>query len=153
VKLRSVDGQRQVPITSYYTGYRQSVRRDDELVVGFSVAPVGSSSVHFWRKIGTRKAQSIAKASVAAVVSYDAGKISRVGFGAGSVAERVVELSGLRSQLLGKTWAEVDMQLVEKAIENGVRPIDDLRSTASYRRHVVRQTLLRFFKQQAAERG
>ena len=145
VKLRSAKAEREVPIRSYYTGYRQSVRRPDEIVVGFSFEKLSADCDFMWKKIGTRKAQSIAKASIAAIMQRDSsGKVVRVGFGVGSVAERVVELAALRGELLGKPLSSIDMKRVEKNVENGIRPIDDLRSTAAYRRHVVRRAVMRF---------
>src|SRR3954466_1147490 len=54
VVLRSATATRRVPFTSFYTGYRQSVKRDDELIVGFEIPPV--SGRQLFRKVGTRAA-------------------------------------------------------------------------------------------------
>src|SRR5207247_6757165 len=54
VELGSAAGARQVPLTSFYTGYRQSVARPDELIVAFHVPAIGGRQ--WFRKVGTRAA-------------------------------------------------------------------------------------------------
>ncbi|NIR61544.1 MAG: hypothetical protein GWO02_19655, partial [Gammaproteobacteria bacterium] len=55
VVLRSVSGQRRIPFTAFYTGYRRTVMRPDELVIAVEVPPV--SGTQWFRKVGTRAAQ------------------------------------------------------------------------------------------------
>src|SRR3954451_24622166 len=59
VVLRSADGERRVPFTAFYTGYRQSVRRADELIVAIEIPEVRGAQ--WFRKVGTRAAQAISK--------------------------------------------------------------------------------------------
>ena len=59
VVLRSADETRRVPFTAFYTGYRQSVRRPDELIVGFEIPAIRGGQ--WFRKVGTRAAQAISK--------------------------------------------------------------------------------------------
>jgi CO/xanthine dehydrogenase FAD-binding subunit len=148
VVLRSqADGERTVPITSYYTGYRASVRRPDELVVrlSFRLPAIGASQL--WRKVGTRKAQSISKAAVAAVVEVDSGVMKRVGVAAASVAEVILPLAGVRAMARGKAPSELDLDALEEVIDREIRPIDDVRSTQRYRRHVTKKLVRRFFEE------
>ena len=65
VVLRSAAGTRRVPMTAFYTGYRQSVARPDELIVGFEIPALRGRQ--WFRKVGTRAAQAIAKIVVAGV--------------------------------------------------------------------------------------
>ena len=65
VVLRSVDGERRVPFGEFYTGYRTSVRRADELILAFEIPPVEGRQ--WFRKVGTRAAQAISKVVMAAV--------------------------------------------------------------------------------------
>src|SRR2546426_4318071 len=84
VVLRSAAAIRMVPLTSFYTGYRRSVMRSDELVVALEVPPVAGRQ--WFRKVGTRAAQAISKIVMAAVV----GDQPRVALG--SVAPTVIRL-------------------------------------------------------------
>lgn len=147
VILRSDTAERAVPVTTFYTGYRQSVRKPDELVVRFEFGLPPPGSKMLWRKVGTRKAQSISKVAFAAVahVGHD-GRWDRVGLGMGSVAEVILALDKARALVLGARPAELDMASVERAVDDDIRPIDDIRSTARYRRHVARTLVSRFFE-------
>lgn len=145
VVLRSAEnGERTIPITSYYTGYRTSVRRADELVVRFVFRLPRDGAQQQWRKVGTRKAQSISKAAIAAVAELQDGVVSRVGFGAASVAEVILPLNAARDLIWGKSPEKIDAEAVGEAVEREIRPIDDIRSTARYRRHVTRVLIQRF---------
>src|SRR5712691_2742183 len=70
VVLRSADGVRRVPFSAFYTGYRRSVMRPDELIVAFEIAPLRGRQ--FFRKVGTRAAQAISKVVMAGVAGADA---------------------------------------------------------------------------------
>ena len=65
VELRSLDGTRTVPFTEFYTGYRASVRRPDELITAVEMPRVDGAQ--WFRKVGTRAAQSISKVVMAGV--------------------------------------------------------------------------------------
>ncbi|MCU0690673.1 MAG: FAD binding domain-containing protein, partial [Polyangiaceae bacterium] len=145
VVLRSENHERVVPVTQFYSGYRETVRRPDELVVRFEMSLPARGAHQLWRKVGTRKAQSISKSAVAALAETDTnGRIVRAGFGVASVAERVLPLSAARALLLGARAGQIDLAGIENAVDLDIRPIDDLRSTARYRRHVTRTLVRRF---------
>lgn len=150
VVIASEGGERRVPIGSFYTGYKQSVRMPDEIVVRFElVLPVEGAS-QGWRKIGTRSAQAISKAAVAMVAEQDgSGAISRVGLAAGSVGPTVTGLQEARRLVMGRKPGDIDLQALEDAVDAGISPMDDLRSTARYRRHVTRTLIRRFFETMA----
>jgi len=138
VVLHRVDGVRRVPFTAFYTGYRQSVMRPDELIVALEVPPVRGRQ--WFRKVGTRAAQSISKVVMAAVEppGRDAPRIA-----AGSVAPTVVRLPSTEAALAaGASIAEAQRILLEE-----MAPIDDIRSTAEYRRRVAANLLARFWNE------
>ena len=84
VVLRSALGRRDVLFTDFYTGYRQTVRRTDELIEGFVIPPVRGRQ--WFRKVGTRAAQAISKVVMAGVVGPEPR------FAVGSVAPTVLRL-------------------------------------------------------------
>jgi CO/xanthine dehydrogenase FAD-binding subunit len=133
VVLRSASGRRQVPFTAFYTGYRRSVLRPDELIEGFEIVPIPGRQ--WFRKVGTRAAQAIAKVVMAGV----AGPMPRVALG--SVAPTVVRVSKTE-QVLASGGSLSDAQ---RALSDEIAPVDDLRSTAEYRRRVATNLLARFW--------
>lgn len=132
VVLQSREGTRRVPFMQFYTGYRANVMRPDELIVAVEVPRVPGKQ--WFRKVGTRAAQAISKLVVAAVRS-DA---PRVAFG--SVAPTVVRVPRTEAVLASGTLADAQKTLIEE-----IAPIDDLRSTAEYRRRVAANLLARFW--------
>ena len=131
--LASAGGERRVPFTAFYTGYRASVLRPDELLVAIEVAPVEGRQ--WFRKVGTRAAQAISKVVMAAVRD-GAPRIAL-----GSVAPTVVRLPRTEAALAGGA----DIAAAQRVLTEEIRPIDDLRSTARYRLRVAANLLARFW--------
>lgn len=125
VVLASAGGERRVPFAEFYTGYRASVRRPDELIVAVEVPPV--EGPQWFRKVGTRAAQAISKIVMAAV----RGPASRIALG--SVAPTVVRLPRTEAAIA----AGAGLEEAQRVLREEIRPIDDIRSTAEYRRQVA----------------
>jgi CO/xanthine dehydrogenase FAD-binding subunit len=143
--LRSVRGARRVPLASFYTGYRKSVLAADELIQAVEVALPPEGSPFAWRKVGTRQAQAISKVAFAALAFVKEGRAARLGLGMASVAPTVALLPATRALGLSKPLGEINDADVEQAVLADVSPIDDVRSTAAYRRHVAVRLAQRFF--------
>jgi CO/xanthine dehydrogenase FAD-binding subunit len=135
VVLRSAAGTRRVPMTTFYTGSRQTVARPDELIVSFEIPAVKGRQ--WFRKVGTRAAQAIAKIIVAGV--WD--RQPRLAMG--SVAPTPLRLS-LTEQALGRGASIAEAQ---ELLQREIAPIDDLRSTAEYRRQVAANLLRQFWNE------
>ena len=135
--LQSASGKRRVPFHSFYTGYRQSVRRTDELLISVEVGPL--SGRQWFRKVGTRAAQAISKVVMAAIRA-DAPRLAL-----GSVAPTVVRLPRTEKHLA--SGGPVDE--ARRILAREIAPIDDLRSSADYRRRVCENLLERFWRETA----
>lgn len=133
VVLRSLDGERRIPINSFYTGYRSTVMRPDELIVAIEIPRVEGKQ--WFRKVGTRQAQAISKIVMAAVRS-PSPKIAL-----GSVAPTVVRAKMTEQALARGTPIDEAAEI----LGNEITPIDDVRSTADYRRRVSMNLLRRFW--------
>ncbi|MFN2563418.1 MAG: xanthine dehydrogenase family protein subunit M [Gemmatimonadaceae bacterium] len=133
VVLRRVAGERRVPFGEFYTGYRASVRRPDELIVAVEIPRVDGKQ--WFRKVGTRAAQAISKVVMAAV------RAERPRIALGSVGPTVVRAPRTEEALAG--GASVDD--AARILEEEIRPIDDVRSTADYRRTVAGNLVRRFW--------
>ena len=142
IVLRSKRGERRVAFAEYMTGPKKSVRRPDELVVAAEWDEPGPAQT--FMKVGTRNAMVIAVASLCLVVDR-ARRAVRVALGScgptilrATQAERfaagVVDEAGWERPLRASDAALVRFgELVAAA----ARPIDDVRGTAAYRRHVL----------------
>ena len=135
--LASAREERRVPFGSFYTGYRKSVLRPDELIAAVEIPRVAGRQ--WFRKVGTRAAQAISKVVLAAV------RFDRPRLALGSVAPTVVRLPRTEAVLAsGASIADARREL-----ESEIQPIDDLRSTAEYRRRVSGNLLEQFWKETA----
>lgn len=132
VVLRSSQAERRVLFNEFYTGYRQTARRSDELIVAIEIPDV--SGKQWFRKVGTRAAQAISKI-VAAGVRSDTPR-----FALGSVAPTVVRLPNTERAL-----AQNNLETAQQALQAEINPIDDIRSTAAYRRKVAGNLLAQFW--------
>ncbi len=137
--LTSAGGERRVPFAGFYTGYRKSVLRPDELITAIEIAPL--EGTQWFRKVGTRAAQAISRIVMAAIRS-DKPRIAL-----GSVAPTVVRLPKTEAALAaGKSIADAKQVLLGE-----ISPIDDVRSTAAYRRQVAANLLEKFWSDTDAQ--
>jgi len=133
IVLASAAGERRVSFGSFSTGYRQTALRPDELIVAVEVPPLHGQL--WFRKVGTRLAQAISKVVMAAV------RAPRPRVALGSVAPTVIRLERTEAALAAGAGPDEAVRVLAAEI----RPIDDLRSTAAYRRRVAGNLLRRFW--------
>ncbi|MGH7562434.1 MAG: FAD binding domain-containing protein [Gemmatimonadales bacterium] len=133
VILRSATGERRVPFGEFYTGYRETVRRPEELIEAVEIPRVAGTQ--WFRKVGTRVAQAISKVVMAAV------RTAAPRLALGSVGPTVVRLPRTEAALA----SGADIEEAVRILEAEIRPIDDVRSTAAYRRGVSGNLLRRFW--------
>lgn len=134
VVLESVRGRAEVPLADLYTGYKQMRRAADELVVAIRV-PRRPYVLQRFVKVGSRRAQAIAKVGLAVTRSAAGWRVV-----AASVAPTIRRCPALEQLLTdGGVLRSPDDLL--PAIAQDVSPIDDIRSTAAYRRLVMARVL------------
>jgi CO/xanthine dehydrogenase FAD-binding subunit len=147
VVLASIHGERRVPLTQFFTGYRATRRAEDEVIVRVEFALPRTGAHQVWRKVGTRAAQAISKVALAAVAEVERGRGVRAGFGMASVAPVTVSLPSVRALGLAPSLASVSDEELDAATRRDIAPIDDLRSTAAYRGHVAAALVKSFFRE------
>jgi xanthine dehydrogenase small subunit len=136
ILIRSVHGDRRVPFVEFYTGYRRSVLQPNELIAAVEIPAI--TGRQWFRKVGTRAAQAISKV-VMAGIDPGRGRAPRVAIG--SVAPTVVRLPSTETALAaGASVADAQRILLDE-----IAPIDDVRSTADYRRRVAANLLASFW--------
>jgi len=148
VVLGSAGGERSVAALDFFTGYRETARRDDELVLRVRVPLLPRRHVRF-RKVGTRRAQAISKVVMA--VSWLTGEDGawidpRVALG--SVAATPVRARATETALDGQRPVRAAADAAVAAMEAEIQPIDDVRSTADYRRLVAGRVLRRLIREE-----
>jgi CO/xanthine dehydrogenase FAD-binding subunit len=147
VVLGSAAGERTIAADDFWTGYRTTARRPDELVVRIRI-PIAPDRVVRFRKIGTRRAQAISKVvmALAWTSTTDDGPWADVRLALGSVAATTIRASATESVLEGARPSPETADAAAEALITELHPIDDVRSTADYRRAVAGRVLHRLIR-------
>lgn len=142
VELATARGTRQVPVSSFVTGNRRTVRQPDELVTGLLVPDPerggGAAASSTFLKLGARAYLVISIAMVAAVLVRDArSRITSARIAVGACSPVARRLPELEAALAGRRLEPGIGRAVEAAHLAGLAPIDDVRASAAYRREAA----------------
>lgn len=152
VALASKSSSRSVPLADFFTGYRRTVRKAEELIAEISWPRRGADTADLFYKLARRKGDAITVTGVAVSLKLADGRCADVRIALGAVAPTVMRARKAEAMLEGQA---PDAPLVDAAAREAAAecsPIDDLRASADYRRHTVHM-LVRRLLGQAAERA
>ena len=144
VELVSALGSRRIAYSEFHTGYKQTLMRADELIARVRLRRPCAGARQFYRKVGTRRAQAISKVCFAGLVELDGGALGEVRIAVGSVAPVPLRCRRTEELLKGRGLDGALMKSALEEIAREVAPIDDIRSTARYRRRVAQNLLAEF---------
>jgi xanthine dehydrogenase small subunit len=145
--LGSHAGERTVAAADFWPSYRTTLRRDDELLLRVRIPLRADRQVRF-RKVGTRRAQAISKVAVALAwrATDDGATWSEVRVALGSVAATPIRARATEAALAGRRPDRETADAAAAALTAEIQPIDDVRSTADYRRAVAGRVLHRLIR-------
>lgn len=141
IEVGSIRGRRHIPYADFHRGYKQMDLAADELILSVNVPRRKGSLKQVYRKVGTRRAQAISKICFAAAAAVEDGTIRNVRVALGSVAPTVVRARTAERALEGRSLDPETIAHARAALSLDIAPIDDVRSTASYRRRVASNLL------------
>ena len=144
LELVSTGGSRWVPYHGFWAGYKQIGLRPEELIRRIRLPRNKSDWKPFYRKVGTRRAQAISKVCLAGTAHLEAGRITDVRIALGSVAPTVSRAVETERALRGEKSNAAAIRHAQEVLAREIVPIDDMRSTASYRRRVAQNLLSEF---------
>jgi CO/xanthine dehydrogenase FAD-binding subunit len=108
----------------------------------------------FFRKVGTRRAQSISKVVFCGLLARDReGRASQVRLAFGSVAPVTLRARAAEDALVDERLTAAVAARAVAALESDIAPIDDVRSTREYRLAVARNLLDQFLRAAGAARA
>jgi CO/xanthine dehydrogenase FAD-binding subunit len=146
--LGSSRGERVVPVLDFFTDYRRTALAPDELILSVRIPLTAGREVRF-RKVGTRRAQAISKV-VLALAWREHGRSagwSDVRVALGSVAATPIRVSATEAALESRHPTPETADHAAETLASEIQPIDDVRSTADYRRTVAARVLHRLIRQ------
>ncbi|GJM23243.1 MAG: carbon-monoxide dehydrogenase medium subunit [Planctomycetota bacterium] len=150
IELRGPSGTRRLPVDAFCLGYRETALADDELIVAVRFpADIGRRS-QVWRKVGTRRAQSISKVMLAASTARaDDGALRNVRVGLGAIAAQPLRARETEAVLEGRVPDDALADIAAQTVQTDIAPIDDVRSRADYRRAITGRLVRRWVLQLA----
>ncbi len=142
----SARGERTIPAGEFWPSYRKTALADDELLVRVRFPIVPGRQVRF-RKVGTRRAQAISKVVMAlAWRSDESGAWRDVRLALGSVAATPIRAPETEATMEGAQPTAETADAAARTLAQEISPIDDVRSTADYRRAVASRVLHRLIR-------
>ena len=144
IELVSTNGSRWLPYHGFHTGYKKMHIAPDELLARIRLPRNTSGMRHYYRKVGTRKAQAISKVCFAAVGKTDQQQVNETRIVLGSVAPIFIRCVQTETLLRGQKLDEETIRSACASLSREISPIDDIRSTASYRMRVAKNLLADF---------
>ncbi|HEY6297001.1 MAG TPA: FAD binding domain-containing protein [Streptosporangiaceae bacterium] len=155
--LASVTGEREVLLADYFTGYRQSVRRPDELIKTIRI-PQPLAPVTAFHKIAKRRFDDISSVAVAFALTPDGegadgagGRVASIRIGLGGVAATPMRAMAAEEALQGRPWTRETVAAAADALARAGTPISDHRASERYRIAMLRNSLLKFYAENPGE--
>jgi len=150
LELVSLAGARWVPYHGFHTGYKQMGIRPDELLTRIRLPRSSEKLQHYYRKVGTRKAQAISKVCFAGTALVRAGKIDDLRIALGSIAPVPLRCVKTEDVLRDSELNKMNIEQASAVLANEIVPIDDIRSTRNYRQQVSLNLLEDFLRHLSA---
>ena len=146
VHARSVRGTREVPFAGLFLGYRDLALEPDELITAVSLPPPPRAR-QFFRKVGSRRAQSISKVVLAGLLRTGRdGRVDLARVALGSVAPVTLRARRVEQALLGARPCAAAAEVARAALLRDIAPIDDVRSERDHRLRVAGNVLVQFLR-------
>jgi CO/xanthine dehydrogenase FAD-binding subunit len=150
IELISQRGARRIPYEQFHLGYKKTALAPDELIRAIHLPRRFDRSFRYVRKVGARNAQAISKICVAATGRLYHDRVEEIRIGMGSVAPTPLRLLATEQVLLGTPLNNTTIAEARKTLLTETAPIDDIRSTAGYRKLVAANLLEELLRSFAA---
>lgn len=141
--LKSVNGERTVPIKDFITGVGKKDLKNNEFIAYIVIDKKYDNYKSYFEKVGLRNAMVISVASMAVMYMTEKNLIKDIKIAYGAVAPKVIRIREAEEYLLNKTLDEKNLIEAGKIIEKTVKPIDDIRATGEYRKKICQNLILR----------
>ncbi|HLR56960.1 MAG TPA: FAD binding domain-containing protein [Beutenbergiaceae bacterium] len=142
--LAGAQGEREVPLSEYFTGYRQSVREPGELIKSIRIPTPVAPHARFY-KIAKRRFDDISSVAVAIAAHIDGGTLNQVRIGLGGMAATPIRALSTETSLEGRPFTQETFDNAARILATEGTPIGDHRASSEYRAQSASQAVLRFF--------
>jgi CO/xanthine dehydrogenase FAD-binding subunit len=144
IELISTRGRRLIPYSEFHTGYKINAMAADELLYAVHIPRRFKRHHQYLRKVGTRRAMAISKIALGATALVESNTVSEIRLAAASLAPFPERLFKTEAAIHGMPLTPETLLAARRELLAEARPIDDIRSTADYRRQVAANLLDEF---------
>ncbi|WP_400994436.1 xanthine dehydrogenase small subunit [Agromyces sp. GXQ0307] len=150
--LASPDGEREVDLADYFTGYRETVRRPGELIRTIRI-PRPTANLTAFHKVAKRRYDDISSVAVAFAIDLDEerGTVASARIGLGGVAATPIRARATEAALVGREWSEETVREAASVLAGEGTPMSDHRASAEYRSAMLGRSLLQLHRRSARE--
>jgi xanthine dehydrogenase small subunit len=148
VVLVSPASEREVAVSEYFTGYRTTVRRPEEIIRAIRI-PLPLAPIAAFHKIAKRRFDDISSVAIAFALDVSGGVVRAARIGLGGVAATPLRARDTEAALIGKPWT-LDTAHEAAAVLGGEgTPMSDHRASSEYRSIMCAQSILKLYAQTA----
>jgi xanthine dehydrogenase small subunit len=147
--LASATGQRRLPLSSFFLGYRQTALGPGEVIVSVHLPRPLPAHQRFY-KVSKRVLDDISTVAAAFTLDLADGRVQRLRVAYGGIAATPLRAPALEELARGQPWNAATLERLRAASAEVGTPLDDHRGSAAYRRAMVRRLLDRFFAETSA---
>ena len=150
IEVAGPAGRRLVPITRFFTGYRETVMVHGELLTAIQIPKPLPGTIEFY-KVAKRRLDDISTVAAAFSMDWDeSGRVSRARFAFAGMAATPVCVDEAETAVLGEIWNESAVERVQEAFDRTLTPISDYRGSRDYRLAVSKRLVERFWMEHQA---
>jgi carbon-monoxide dehydrogenase medium subunit len=134
------DGERAVRLKDFYSGYRQTAMRPDEMLTAISIPALKDSEAGIFLQLALRRAQAISVIDTTLILGFQSDRqspIVRADLTIGAVAPTIIHLTAAEDYLIGKTLSDEVIAETGRIAAGIPSPIDDVRGPAEYRSQMI----------------
>ncbi|MDQ4051486.1 MAG: FAD binding domain-containing protein [Actinomycetota bacterium] len=146
--LVSPAGEREVPVSDFFTGYRATQLEPDELIRSVRV-PLPLAWLTAFHKIAKRLYDDISSVAVAFALDVDAGVVRRARIGLGGVAATPIRALATEAALVDRPWSQETVARAASVLAEEGTPMDDHRASAAYRSAMLGNALRKLWVETA----
>lgn len=150
VVLAAPDGEREVPLADYFTGYRQTLKQPGELIRAVRI-PLPLSEVTAFHKIAKRRFDDISSVAVGFALDLRDGVVAKARIGLGGVAATPIRALATEAALEGRAWSADVVREAAAVMRAEGTPMDDHRASAAYRTATLGTALLKLHAETATQ--
>jgi xanthine dehydrogenase small subunit len=145
VHIAGPSGRRAVPLSAFFTAYRQTAARPGEIITAIEIPKPLPQCVRFY-KVAKRRLDDISTVAAGMAMDLDgAGRVGRARFALGGVAATPVRVIEAEESVTGQQWNQAAVERVQRIFDRTLRPMSDHRGSKEYRLEVSKSLVEKYW--------